>query len=78
MFQVLVELAIVIVVAAWVLAKALAALGRWLDAHPGTQLAQAKPATHLDFGVLGVILALGLMVFLIVTGAVPNVAHSVC
>src|SRR5215831_2787856 len=39
MLRLFLELAFLIIVIAWVLAEALAALGRWSDEHPNSELA---------------------------------------
>jgi hypothetical protein len=82
MFRVFLEFAFVIIVIAWVLAEAFSALGRWLDEHPNSELEgdiDAEPAKHpdeLDFGTLGLVLAMVLLFVLLVPNAVTNNGQS--
>jgi hypothetical protein len=83
MFRVFLEFAFVIIVIAWVLAEVLSALGRWLDEHPNSELARdidMEPAKHpdeLDFGTLGLVLAMVLLFVLMVPSAVTNNGQSI-
>jgi len=84
MFRVFLEFALVIIVVSWVVAEALAAVGRWLDEHPTSKLArdvQTDSPKHrirgLDFGRLGPALALGVMLAVSVPSAVSSGGRSV-
>ena len=76
MFRVFLEFAFVIIVIAWVLAEVLSAPGRWSGRHPNSKLAKdidTEPAKHpdeLDFGTLGLVLAVVLVFVLLVPSAV--------
>jgi hypothetical protein len=82
MFRVFLEFAFVIIVIAWVLAEVSSALGRWSDEHPNSELARdidTEPAKHpdeLDFGTLGLVLAMVLLFVLLVPSAVTSPPFS--
>jgi len=83
MFWVFLALAFVTIVIAWVFGEALSALGRWSDEHPNSQLARdidTEPAKHLDeldFGTLGLVLAMVLLFALLVPSAVTSNGQSI-
>jgi hypothetical protein len=83
MFRVFLEFAFVIIVIAWVVAEVLSALGHWLGEHPNSELARdidMEPAKHpdeLDFGTLGLVLAMVLVFVLLVPSAVTSNGQSI-
>ena len=83
MFWVFLALAFVTIVIAWVFGEALSALGRWSDEHPKSELARdidTEPAKHLDeldFGTLGLVLAMVLLFALLVPSAVTSNGQSI-
>jgi hypothetical protein len=83
MFRVFLEFAFVIIVIAWVLAEVLSALGRWSGEHPNSELARdidTEPAKHpdeLDFGTLGLVLAMVLVFVLLVPSAVTSNGQTI-
>ena len=83
MFRVFLELALVIIIFGWVLAEAFSALGRWLDEHPNSKLArdaQMDPPKRrfrdLDYGSLGLALAMSVVLALGVPSAVSSGGRS--
>jgi hypothetical protein len=83
MFWVFLGLAYVAIVIAWVFGQALSALERWSDDHSNLQLASdiemdpAKQPNQIDFGALGLVLAIVLLVLLFVPGPVTSNGQSV-
>jgi len=83
MFRVFLEVAFVIIFISWLLAEVLSALGRWSDEHPNSELAtdiDTEPAKHLDeldFGTLGLVLAMVLLFVLFVPSAVTSNGQSI-
>jgi hypothetical protein len=83
MFRVFLEFAFVIMVIAWVLADVLSALGRWSGEHPNSELARdidTEPAKHsaeLDFGTLGLVLAMVLVLVLFVPSTVTSNGQTI-
>ena len=77
-------LGFVSIVIAWVFVEALAALGRWSNEHPNSQLArdietEMAPAKHrdaFDFGTLSLVFAMVLL-FLLVPSAVTSNGQSI-
>lgn len=83
MFRACLELAIVISIVVWVLAEALSALGRWLDEHPNPKRVRdvqmespKRPFRDLDYGSLGLALAVGMCLALCVPSAVSSSGKS--
>jgi hypothetical protein len=83
MFWMFLALAYVAIVIAWVFGHALSGLERWSDAHPNLQLPSdivvdpAKQPNQLDFGTLGLVVAMVLLVLLFVPGPVTSNGQSV-
>jgi hypothetical protein len=83
MFGLFLEAAFVTIVIAWVLAKALSALGRWSDEHANSGLAwvtEKDPADHPDerfFGTLGLVFAMVLLFLLLMPTAVTSNGQSI-
>src|SRR6516165_7456560 len=82
MFWVFLALAYVAIVIAWVFGQALSGLERWSDERPNLQLASdiedpAKQPNQLDFGTLGLVFAMVLLVLLFVPGPVTSNGQSV-
>jgi len=82
MFWVFLALAYVTIVIAWVFGQALSGLERWSDERPNLQLASdiedpAKQPNQLDFGTLGLVFAMVLLVLLFVPGPVTSNGQSV-
>jgi hypothetical protein len=83
MFRAFLEFAFVIMVIAWVLAEVLSALGRWSGEHRNSELARdidIEPAKHpdeLDFGTLGLVLAMVLVFVLLVPSVVTSNGQSI-
>jgi len=83
MFRVFLEVAFVIIFISWLLAEVLSALGRWSDEHHNSELAtdiDTEPAKHLDeldFGTLGLVLAMVLLFVLFVPSAVTSNGQSI-
>ena len=82
MFWVFLALAYVAIVISWVFGQALSGLERWSDERPNLQLASdiedpAKQPNQLDFGTLGLVVAMVLLVLLFVPGPVTSNGQSV-
>jgi len=85
MFWLFLALAYLTIVIAWVYGKALSALGRLSEEHPNSELArdveiEMAPARHrgeLDFGMLGLALAMVLLVLFFVPTAVTSNGQSI-
>jgi hypothetical protein len=78
MFRVFLEVAFVTIVIAWVLAKALSALGRWFDKRRNSGLArdiELDAANHPDervFGAPDLVVAIVLLFLLLMPNAVTS------
>ena len=85
MFWVFLALAYVTIVIAWVHGEALSALGRWSNQHPDSRLERdidvemdpAKLRDEFDFGTLGLVSAMVLLVLLFVPSAVTGNGQSI-
>jgi len=83
MFRVFLEVAFVTIVIAWVLAKALSALGRWFDKRRNSGLArdiEVNAANHADervFGAPDLVVAIVLLFLLLMPNAVTSNGQSV-
>ena len=83
MFWVFLALAFVTIVIAWVFGQVLSALGRWsverrkLELAIDIEMDPAKQPNQLDFGTLGLVFAMVLLVLLFVPGPVTSNGQSV-
>ena len=85
MFWAFLSLAFLTIVIAWVCGKVFSALERWSDQHPNSELARdieiemdpAKLRDEFDFGTLGLVSAMVLLVLLFVPSAVTSSGQSI-